>query len=135
MATTEVEKDLGIMVTANGRNTEKVEAAVNKASWVLGRIRKTFRYFDMNLFKKLYPTFVRPHLEFASAAWNNMSAGEIAKIERVQRRATKMVEELMGCEYPERLRRLGYTDLETRRKRGDLVQIYKLVNGLEEVDI
>ena len=102
MATTEVEKDLGIMVSANGTNTEQVEAAVNKASWVLGRIRKTFRYFDMNLFKKLYPTFVRPHLEFASAAWNNMSAGEIEKIEGVQRRATNMVEELRGCEYPER---------------------------------
>ena len=46
-----------------------------------------------------------------------------------------MLEELRGCEYPERLRRLGYTDLETRRKRRDLIQIYKLVNGLEEVDI
>jgi len=35
-----------------------------------------------------------------------MSAGEIVKIERVQsRKATKMVEELRGCKYPERLRR------------------------------
>ena len=36
-------KTWGIMVSANGRNTEQVEAAVNKASWVLRRIRKTFR--------------------------------------------------------------------------------------------
>ena len=66
------------MVSANGRNTEQVEAAVNKASWVLGRIRKTFRYFDINLL-------------------------------------------LRGFEYPDRLRRLGYTDLETRRKRGSVL--------------
>ena len=40
LETTEVEKDLGIMITA------QVEAAVNRASWILGRIRKTF----LNLF-------------------------------------------------------------------------------------
>ena len=123
------------MVTSDGKNKAHVEAAVNKASWILGRIRKTFKYFDKNLFKKLYPTFVRPHLEFASAAWNNMTTEEVAKIESVQHKATKMVQELKGYSYYERLRALGITDLETRRKRGDLIQIYKVINGLEEVNI
>ena len=59
---TEVERDLGIKISANGKFSEQVEAAVNKASWTLGRIRITFRYFNMNRCKKLYPTFVRPLL-------------------------------------------------------------------------
>ena len=67
LETTEVEKDLGIMITA------QVEAAVNRASWILGRIIKTFRFFNIKLFKKLYPTFVRPHLKFASSVWNTMT--------------------------------------------------------------
>ena len=46
-----------------------------------------------------------------------------------------MVDELKRKNYYERLRILGITDLESRRKRGDLIQIYKLVNGVEEVDI
>ena len=46
-----------------------------------------------------------------------------------------MVQELKGLEYPERLEKLGYTDLETRRKRGDLIQLYKIANGLEEVNL
>ncbi len=46
---------MGIMIAATGRKKEQVEAAVNKASWVLDIIRKPFRYFDMSLFKKLYP--------------------------------------------------------------------------------
>ena len=132
---TEVEKDLGVMVTIDGKCSAQVEAAVNKASWTLGRIRKTFRYFNINLFKKLYPSFVRPHLEFASSVWNTLNKREIRKIEGVQRRATGMVLELKGLEYVERLKRLKLTDMELRRKRGDLIQLYKICNGLEEVDL
>ena len=64
-----------------------------------------------------------------------MSADEVVKLESVQHKAIYMVEELKGYSYYERLRILGITDLESRRKRGDIIQIYKLVNGLEEVNI
>ena len=46
-----------------------------------------------------------------------------------------MVIELRGLEYEDRLRELGLTDLETRRKRGDLLQIYKIKKGFELVDL
>ena len=38
-------------------------------------------------------------------------------------------------EYKDRLRELGLTDLETRRKRGDLLQIHKIKKGFEWVDL
>ena len=43
--------------------------------------------------------------------------------------------ELRGLEYPERLKIMGLTDLEMRRKRGDLIQLFKIAKGLEEVDL
>ena len=46
-----------------------------------------------------------------------------------------MVIELGSMEYEERLEALGLTTLESRRKRGDLVQIYKIFKGAEDVDI
>ena len=109
---TKVEKDLGVMVSSDGRNSKQVEAAVSKANKALARMRKTFKYFNVKLFK----IFVRAHLEFASAVWNNMSKKDIAKLEGIQKRATKMVIELRGLENEERLSRLGITSLETRRK-------------------
>ena len=38
-------------------------------------------------------------------------------------------------EYSERLKRLDLTTLEQRRKRGDLIQIYKMINGLEKIEL
>ena len=43
--------------------------------------------------------------------------------------------ELNGLEYEDRLIELEYTDLEQRSKRGDLIQLFKIIKGLEEVDI
>ena len=135
MQESEVEKDLGIMVSSDGKHGKQVEAAVSKANSALGRMRKTFKFFNIELFKQLYPAFVRTHLEFASAVWNSMTRSEINKVEGIQKRATKMVIELRGLEYEDRLRELGITDLETRRKRGDLLQIYKIKKGFELVDL
>ncbi len=56
---TEVEKDLGVMISSDGRNNKQVELAVSKANRALGRTRKTFKYFNIQLFKVLYPAFVR----------------------------------------------------------------------------
>ena len=43
----------------------------------------------------------------------------------MQRRATKLIPEI---------RKLGLSDLRTRRLRGDLIQMYKLLNGMEKVN-
>jgi hypothetical protein len=128
---TEVEKCFGVMISSDGRNNKQVESVVSKANRALGRMRKTFKYFNIQLFKVLYPAFVRTHLEFASAVWNSMSRRKINRLEGIQKRATKMVIELNGMVYEDRLNELGITSLETRRKRGEFVNIYKIMKGFE----
>ena len=64
-----------------------------------------------------------------------MSKSDVKKLDGIQKRATKMVIELRAMEYEERLEILGLTTLETRRKRGDLIQIFKIFKGIEKVDI
>ena len=132
---TEFERDLGVIISSNGKTNEQAWAAVSKATRILGLMRKTFRFFNKELFKLLYPTFIRPHLEFASSAWNRMNKSDIKRIESVQRKATGMVLETRSLEYPDRLRELNLTTLELRRKRGDLIQIYKIFNKIDDVNI
>ena len=63
----------------------------NKANKVLGMLLRTFEYRDLDLIKSLYTTFVRPHLEFAVSVWSPHMQGDIDILEKVQRRATKLV--------------------------------------------
>ena len=41
--------------------------------------------------------------------------------------------EIRGLDYPDRCKYLGIEQLKDRRERGDLIQMYKLVNGLDKV--
>ena len=74
-----------------------------------------------------------PLLDYCVQAWRPYRKKDIELLERVQKRATRMVEECKGLDYEERLRRLGLTTLETRRLRADLVEVYKILIGEEGV--
>ena len=55
-------------------------------------------------------------------------------LERVQRRATKMIQKLRNISYEMRLKECGLTILETRRLRGDQIEVFKILNGYENID-
>jgi hypothetical protein len=55
-------------------------------------------------------------------------------MERTQGRATKMVLELRHLSENDRLTALGLTTLKVRRKRGDLIQLFKIMKKFEDVD-
>ena len=46
-----------------------------------------------------------------------------------------MIPGMKGLTYDERLRTLGLYSLEFRRLRGDLIETYKILNGLDRVDV
>jgi len=54
---------------------------------------------------------------------------DIEKIERVQMRVIRMVQQLKNCSYEARLRRLNMPTLKYRRLRGDMIQVYNTVSG------
>ncbi len=97
-------------------------------------MNRTFSHFTPELLKIVYSTFGRPHLEFAIAACNPYSQADINKLEK-QRRTTRLPPAIRNLDYSQRLHVLGLTPLHTRRIRGDLIQTYKLFNGLESVTL
>ena len=65
-------------------------------------LKRTFEYFDLDIVKTLYTTFVRSHLEYEACAWNPYLKSDISVLEKVQRRATKLVPDLKTFSYEER---------------------------------
>jgi len=59
---------------------------------------------------------------------------DIELLEKVQRRATRMITNDKSLSYYDRLKKVGLTTLETRRLRGDLIEVYKLFKGYDSVD-
>ena len=55
-------------------------------------------------------------------------------LERVQRRATKIIQKLRNISYEMCLKECGLTTLESRILRGDQIEVYKILNGCENID-
>ena len=132
---TTVEKYLGIYVIPDWNSETHVSKIAAKANPMVGRIRNTFTYMDIDKFKAIYPSLIRSHMEYAVQAWSPQLAKDINLLEQVQHRATKLVPSLKDEPYETRLKELGLTTLKERRERGDLIEVFKLMHGLENVDI
>jgi len=74
---------------------------------------------------------VRPHLDYCVQAWRPHLIKDVQVLEKVQRRATRFIEECGGMSYEDCLRTVGLTTLETRRLRADIVEVYKILRGFE----
>jgi hypothetical protein len=131
---TTCEKDLGVYVDPSMRFTKHCEMAANKANRILGLVRRSFDFMDANMLKQLFKGIVRPHLEYGNSVWALSLKKDITAIEKVQRRATRMVPELNEMSYEDRLRALRLPSLAYRRLRGDLIEAYKYTHEIYNVD-
>ena len=83
---------------------------------------------------KLHKALVRPKLEYCVQAWRPYLKKNIDNIEKVQPRATKMIEDCKHLNYEDRLIQTGLTTLDERRTRGDLIEMFKMIKGLNKAD-
>jgi hypothetical protein len=111
---TSTERDLGVIVSNDLKVRVQVETAASVANRALGRLKKAFRSRGLALWRALYLSYIRLHLEFAIQAWSPHLKSDIGILERVQHRATKIITTLKNMSYRMRLRELGLTTLEER---------------------
>jgi hypothetical protein len=63
-----------------------------------------------------------------------MASKDKEVLEKVKKKALNMVSGLKGKTYEEKLEELRMLSLEEKHYQGDMVQIYKILNGHDSVD-
>ena len=128
------EKDLGVTFDTSLNFKTHIGNMIAKANSRVGLVKRAFSKLNPHSFKILYKSLIRPILEYCSVVWHPLYKGDEQEIEKVQRRATKLVPQLMELSYPERLRELNLTTLYYRRKRTDMIQVYRIVHNIDKID-
>ena len=128
------EKDLGVWMEEDLRPSKQCKMAAQSANWALGQMTRAFHYRKASCLVPLYKSFVRPKLEHAIAAWSPWTEGDKETLEKVQRRMVRMVSDKRGSTYEERLDNIGLTTLAERRERGDAIETYKTLKGVNNVE-
>ena len=119
------EKNLGVWTDDELKFVKHIEKASSKNNQILGLIKRSFVYKYGEVMKKLFTSLVRPLLEYGNVIWYPRYSKDAERLERVQRRATKMIQGLNGYSYEESLMLLDLPSLVYRRYRGDAIEVYK----------
>jgi len=123
---------LGVTVTSDLRCHEHVNNISVKATKTLNYIRRNVHCCAPDTKATAYISLVRPHLEYAAAAWDPYLVGDCRQLEKVQRRcvtrdyrSTTLVSSLIS--------QLGWQTLSDRRRNSRLSLMYKSLHGLSGI--
>jgi len=135
LRTVEEEKDLGVIITHDLKSRRQCEAASGKANRALFTLKRTINMRNKHVGTLLYRSMVRPILEYCSIVWGPTTKKDRDTLEKVQRRATRFICGGRDLSYTERLHVLNMPTLAYRRERGEMIEIFKLLNGkVEQMD-
>ena len=129
LASTEVEKDLGVHIDNKLSFEYHILDTVKRANKVVGMLSRYIEYKDKEIMVPLFKSLVRSILEYGNVVWCPYLKKHINFLENIQRRFTKRIEGFGSLDYEMRLQCLKLPSLEFRRIRGDMIEVFKILRG------
>ena len=128
-------KDLGIITNHHLSWNPHIDYVVSKANRILSLIKRTCKGLDDPItLRTLCCSLVHSNLEYCSVVWSPYTKRNTDKLERVQRRATKLILK-SDDPYDIRLKKLNLMSLEQKRSLADVTFLYKVLNSNIDIDV
>lgn len=129
-------RDLGFIVSADLSFDSHYRSIVKKANYRIYNLFKVLRTRDPQIYLRAYKTYVRPIVENGVTVFNPVKRKDIDFLEGVQNSFTrKLVMRCFGLKYAqvpcgaERSKLLGLSSLSNRRRKADLLMMFKILSG------
>jgi hypothetical protein len=119
----ESHKHLGVIFSNDCKWTKHIDKLIEKSSKQINVLRKLKFKLKRNYLEKIYLTFIRPILEYASEVWFNCGQFNSNRLEKVQTEAARIV---CASIYKE----TGWDKLKVRREVKNFTLFYKIYNNL-----
>ena len=134
LAEVDNESDQGVNIQSRLQFDMHVTTMCAKANKTVGIIKHTYSCINIDMLRIFFKSLVRPILEYCPSAWSPYTNASARKIQQFQHRATEMVQNLKDVSYSDRHRIIGIPTLQFRRLWTDMIQVYNILDGYEDID-
>ena len=124
-------KHLGLIFSDNMKWNAHIESILDRASRMIGIMRKLKYVFTRRALNQTYISFIRPVLEYASIVWDGCTVEQRNSLEKLQNEVARIVTGLTKSVSLDRLyNECGWQPLYIRRKYQKLKFMYRTSYGM-----
>ena len=132
--TVENEKDIGIIFDSKLNFDMHISQCSADARKILGMISRSFKYLDKDSLRTIITSLIRSKLEYGNVVWSPIFRRQSIELEKVQRKATRLLPGCRKLDYANRLHYLNLPTLKYRRLRRDLIQTFKFLKKIDNTE-
>ena len=123
-------KDLGVQMSSDLTFSKHIDKVVSSCVKLVGWVTRTFRSRSVTVMVTIWKSLLQSRLDYCSQLWSPYTAGDINRLEDIQRKFTSRIDGMNGLNYRQRLQELKLYSQERRRDRYAVIFIWKIAMGL-----